>query len=306
MKRVKSILFLPFLAVFFLFCTCLMACNDGVYPTSIVLVTQDVKTEYFVGDNLELNNLEFEVTFSNGEKSNYLVSDLSITDNFADINVNIAGTKTVTFVYQIDSKHPVYVSFPVEFKTNDVVALEIEEHCVQSTVKQYENVNLSNFAAVATYANGEKVNITYDDITVSTFDTRTAGNLEIEFFYNGFCSHIYVEVISLAVVSVDADGIVSTYGVGDEISFDNVILNLHLDNGSEVNVSSRSSSPIILRNVVADKFSIAATGFSTPYAYNFGSVTWKNTIVSICIVTLSLVITGCGSKSLTCSFIDTI
>ena len=70
----------------------------------------------------------------------------------------------------------------------------------------------------------------------------------------------------------------------------------------EVKVSSSSISPIMLRNVVAERFSIAMIGFSTPYAYSFGSVIWKNTTVSICMVTLSFVITGCGGKSTTCSF----
>ena len=37
-------------------------------------------------------------------------------------------------------------------------------------------------------------------------------------------------------------------------------------------------------------------------AVETGSVIWKNTTVSIFMVTLSLVITGCGGKSTTCSF----
>ena len=40
----------------------------------------------------------------------------------------------------------------------------------------------------------------------------------------------------------------------------------------DVNVSSSSRSPMILRSVVAVRFSIAMIGFSTPYAYSFGSV----------------------------------
>ena len=70
----------------------------------------------------------------------------------------------------------------------------------------------------------------------------------------------------------------------------------------DVRVWSSSKSPIILRSVVAVRFSIAMMGFSTPYANSFGSVIWKKTTVSIFIVTLSFVITGCGAKSTTCSF----
>ncbi len=70
----------------------------------------------------------------------------------------------------------------------------------------------------------------------------------------------------------------------------------------EVSVWSSSKSPMMLRSVVAVRFSIAMMGFSTPYANIFGSVIWKNTTVSILMVTLSLVITGCGAKSTTCSF----
>ena len=40
----------------------------------------------------------------------------------------------------------------------------------------------------------------------------------------------------------------------------------------EVSVWSSSRSPIILRSVVAVRFSIAMIGFSTPYANSFGSV----------------------------------
>ena len=73
----------------------------------------------------------------------------------------------------------------------------------------------------------------------------------------------------------------------------------------DVRVSSSSRSPMMLRSVVAVRFSIAMIGFSTPYAYSFGSVIWKYTTVSICMVTLSFVITGCGGKSTTCSFSST-
>ena len=38
---------------------------------------------------------------------------------------------------------------------------------------------------------------------------------------------------------------------------------------------------------------------------SFNTKTWKKTTVSICMVTLSLVITGCGLKSTTCSFKET-
>ena len=43
----------------------------------------------------------------------------------------------------------------------------------------------------------------------------------------------------------------------------------------DVSVSSSSRSPMMLRSVVAVRFSIAISGFSTPYAYSFGSVIWK-------------------------------
>ena len=74
----------------------------------------------------------------------------------------------------------------------------------------------------------------------------------------------------------------------------------------EVKVSSKSSSPMIFLKVVALSDSMAEIGFTTPYVYNLGSVTLKNTTVSICMVTLSFVITGCGSKSRICSFIVTL
>ena len=70
----------------------------------------------------------------------------------------------------------------------------------------------------------------------------------------------------------------------------------------DVSVSSSSRSPMMFRSVVAVRFSMAISGFTTPYANSFGSVIWKNTTVSICIVTLSFVITGCGGKSTTFSF----
>ena len=67
---------------------------------------------------------------------------------------------------------------------------------------------------------------------------------------------------------------------------------LELITSRDVSVWSSSISPIMLRNVVAVRFSMALIGLSTPYVYSFASVTWKKTTVSICIVTLSLVITG--------------
>ena len=74
----------------------------------------------------------------------------------------------------------------------------------------------------------------------------------------------------------------------------------------EVSVASRSRSPTMFLSVVAVKFSIAEIGLSTPYVNCIAFVIWKNTTVSICIVTLSFVITDCGLKSTTCSLIDTL
>ena len=81
---------------------------------------------------------------------------------------------------------------------------------------------------------------------------------------------------------------------------------LELITSRDVSVWSNASSPMIFLSVVAVRFSIAIIGFSTPYAKSLGSVIWKKITVSILIVTLSFVITGCGGKSATCSLSTTL
>jgi len=56
------------------------------------------------------------------------------------------------------------------------------------------------------------------------------------------------------------------------VAISRIVRILELIVSREVSVSSNSRSPMILRSVVAVRFSIAAIGLSTPYAYFFGSV----------------------------------
>ena len=84
-----------------------------------------------------------------------------------------------------------------------------------------------------------------------------------------------------------------------------ILVMLVLMKSREVSVASRSISPTMLRRVVAVRFSIAEIGLSTPYVNCMALVIWKNTTVSICIVTLSFVITDWGLKSTTCSLMET-
>ena len=99
--------------------------------------------------------------------------------------------------------------------------------------------------------------------------------------------------------------IVATLMPHGSVASSSTPLILALMTSREVRVWSSSISPMMFLSVVAVRFSIAASGRSTPYAKSFGSVIWKKTTVSICMVTLSLVITGWGGKSTICSLSET-
>ncbi len=72
-----------------------------------------------------------------------------------------------------------------------------------------------------------------------------------------------------------------------------------------VSVSSSVIAPTKLRSVVWASCSIAVRKFATSYVARKASVTWKYTTVSIAMVTLSSVMTGCGANGCTVSRIST-
>lgn len=224
--------FLVFLAVILL-----SSCENGQNKTlKEINILSTLKDTYYVGEELDFSLCEFSVTFVSGETKNVTMQDEHMYSNYSSIDNQEAGDCTVIFIYRESEKDAVYVNFEVHFINDDVTSLNIDSTSYASSVKQNDVLNLTGIRAQATYSSGKSETLNYANLTISSFSTQEVGRLDILVSYKGASEHIFVQVIAHSLVSCEAQGLISTYSVGSEISFANIRLRLNLDDGSSIDV----------------------------------------------------------------------
>jgi len=180
----------------------LTGCDNGDGDktlVSIAVTTLPTKTEYTVGEILDLSGLVITATYSDGSTAAVSISAANIsgfdsaTAGQKTVTVSFGG-KTTTFSVTVNPASTVIASIAVTTlptKTEYIVG---------------ENLDLSGLVVTATYSDGSTVTVSISTENVSGFDSTTAGSKTITVTYQGKTATFSVVVnpaSSTAVTSVD-------------------------------------------------------------------------------------------------------
>ena len=107
-KNKKFLIFLPLICLGFLFVLC--SCNNSDAPLEISVVENSFKTQYFVGESVDLTGAKFVVTYQSGNKEEF-----GVDSEFIDVNTNFienstAGKKNLTIIFNKVAEKQIFVN----------------------------------------------------------------------------------------------------------------------------------------------------------------------------------------------------
>ena len=212
--------------------------------TSISLVSAPSKTEYLIGDTLNVNGLSVEAAYSDGTKKT--VEGYSITG----FDSSTAGKKTVTISYT-ENGVTCTCSFDVTViepapavELTSIAYVTLPE---KTTYKVGEGLNDNGLTVSARYSDGTTKLI--NGYTLSGFDSSTAGvkTVTVSYTENGITKTCTFSVTVLAekkliAVSVASMPTKTVYQTGEEFDASGLIVNAFYDDGTTAFVTDYTLS----------------------------------------------------------------
>ncbi len=168
-----------------------------IYPESLEIVTLPIKTNYFQNseETLVTTGLKVNGIYADGTVENIRLNDLE----FIGFDLSELGTKTITVRY-FDVETSFEITVEEEPDPTDPVSLTITEPPVKRDYTRFsdEELDLTGMVLVATLANGEKVNVDLNDITVSGFDLTSDEDIQ-------FVTIRYENITTPLIISIQAN-----------------------------------------------------------------------------------------------------
>ena len=199
-----------------------------------ITVSGPTKTEYEIGDELDLTGLVVTAHYSDGSEA--AVEDYEVSG----FDSSTAGEKTITVTYQDKT-----TTFTVNVKEAAPV-VTLESITVTGPNKtEYEigeKLDLTGLVVTAHYSDGNEKVLSAGDYEVSGFDSSTAGEKTITVTYQDKTTTFTVNVKEAAPVvtleSITVTGPTKTeYKIGDELDLAGLVVTAHYSTGDEATVT---------------------------------------------------------------------
>ena len=240
--------------------------------TAVEVVAQPTKTQYFVGEKFDPAGMQIQVTYNNGNKSDYSTYDFSSLPGsvtFATVSTATAGTKTVRLTYK-------------EGTTSVSTTFRITVVAVKPTKIEFLNAPTKKFyvgdASSVFDPEGLEVHVTYNngttkdfdaadlEISYSGFDTTTAKTITMTGTYEGVSGtfNVVINPVELVSVAVKTMPNKTKYYVGDEFDQTGLTLTATYNNGK---------TETITNGITCTGFSSEAVGSKTVTASYGGKST---------------------------------
>jgi len=171
--------------------------DSNVILTGIELTSSPTKTEYEIGEDLELAGLSIVKKYSNGTTEAVPSGDYEVTG----YNSNQTGTQTITVTAYNKS-----VTFEVKVNENENAVLESIEITTLPTKVSYsygEDLNFTGMVVKAYYDDNSSKIIT--DYIVTKYDRFAIGNQLVEIKYGDKTIEFEVEVSESRLVAINFD-----------------------------------------------------------------------------------------------------
>lgn len=212
--------------------------------TSIVLASAPSKTEYIVGDTIDVNGLSVEAAYSDGTKK--IVEGYSITG----FDSATAGTKTVTITYTENEvtctcTFDVIISEPAPAaELTGIAYITLPD---KTSYKVGESFDKTGLVVSAQYSDGTSKLVT--DYTVSGFNSSSAGTKTVTVSYseNGITKTCKFNVTVVAekqliAISVASMPTKTVYQIGEAFDASGLVVNAFYDDGTSYFVTDYTVS----------------------------------------------------------------
>ncbi len=168
--------------------------NVGAVPFEIKITEKPIKTEYYVGDGLDLTGLEVKALYDDGTEKD--VTDKVTVSGFDSSKEAESQEITVTYGGKT-------TSFTVKIKPLLVEKIEITKEPLKKIYYTGDKLDLEGLEVKVKCNNGIEKDVT-DKITVSGFDSsKDAKSQEITVSYDGKTATFIVRIIGTVLMSVE-------------------------------------------------------------------------------------------------------
>lgn len=232
---------------------------DQIRVSTVEIVDIDAKTEYYIGDTLDIESITLKATYNNGTIEN-------VTEGYnTSYDFTSAGAKNVTVTYGgATASFPVTVISP-EITLSDYAETIIAKNTytiTATTIPQNVEVNwTSNNESVATVANG-----------VVTAKAEGEATITASFTYNGisYKAESVITVIPIVITGIEITDIdvKEEYYIDDELVINDISITVTYNNGNTEIVTGGYDTSYDFSTAGTKTVTVSYGGFSDTFEVN--------------------------------------
>lgn len=203
------------------------------------VVEDPTKTEYFVGENIDLSGVQLNAEYTDDE-----VADVTSLCTFTPVDgteITQVGSITVTASYTEDG---VTKTAPIVLTVEKVMVEElIVTPPTKTTYKLGQNLDLTGINVIAKYNNGTTKDVTNDcEYVPSNGTTINAGTTVLQVKYTEDNVTV-VETVDLEVIGIDGIEVTTpptkvAYKVGETLDLSGIVVKANWEDGSKQTVTN--------------------------------------------------------------------
>lgn len=188
-----------------------------------ITVKGPTKTQYAVGEVLNLEGLEITAHYSDGTSKPVAVTDCEVTG----FDSSVVEVQTVTVTYRGTS-----ATFEVEVIAPPVLESITVEGPDKTEYGIGENLDLKGLVITAHYSDGHEVVIT-EGFEVTGFDSATTGKKKVTVSYLDKTAFFEVNISEASMTSITVEGLFKTeYEIGEKLNLEGLVVTVHYSDGT--------------------------------------------------------------------------
>lgn len=187
---------------------------------SMKVISGTVASKIFVGQELDVSQLQIIVKYSNDQEEIVEAKDLVITE----LDTATYGKKNIEITYK-------GVKIEQQIEVVGAVSLTVNPGSYATSVKVNGTLDVSKITAYITYSDETKETVATADLTVKNFDTATAGTKKLEISYGDLSTSVDVTVVGVDTLTV-VSGVANEILKGAAFNIDDINVSVKYTDGT--------------------------------------------------------------------------
>ncbi len=225
-----SKLFILFLA--FIWIVLIAACGNEPKLTSIAVKSTTHKTEYWVGDTLDVSGLIIEVVYSDGRKEEVSVT-ADMVSGFDSSKVTSSQTLTITYSGKT-------TNFIIKISQPTITSIAVKSTNHKTEYWIGDALDVSGLIIEATFSNGKKEEVQVTEAMVSGFDSHQENSSQtLTITFGGKTAEFNISISAPAIISiaVKSTSHKTLYWVGEPLDVSGLVIEASYQNGKKENIN---------------------------------------------------------------------